>query len=363
MWDNATAISWYKNRIDCWLNGFGEHTSVYAIDLGNEFMFTSDEADFQDWVDEMSEYLWDNYGSHKPYITVSTADNTWADSENDAFGRLYGNARMVTWHNYNTHYTLNQIKGYIDDFRATDVTFTPTTQDYTVEIKKFFFRVGENWGFGTGPSKVPDEITDINIQGEPDPVNSYAYEDPPDDTVAPYPHERMYAFLSMVLDPSMHYNRWDSWIDGLGSTKNAVVSCQKIMKVAKDFLDTCPFVDTGLDMNRHEDNISTDGAFDFKAALKLENIVVTFVLVGSGNQTIDFGITGAWTLVTYKWEGDGADDWERVEDDTAVPDASSYLLAFGDYTDGFCPGYLVSDTSYRNLVETTITTEVVVEVN
>lgn len=352
---DATAISAFKNRIDAWLYSYGDHEGVNMISLGNEPTLLSfgDNQDLFDWVDEMSTYLYGQFGSRRPAIGLSQYMNWSPNTMNDVFGYLYGPSRVVCVHSYNLNYTLAQKKQHIDDAISDYGAFTFDGESYNYGV-----RVEENWGFGPGPTVVPDTEVDINIQGDPI-LNTYAYENPPDDTVAPYPHERMFAFLAMVLHPLMVYSRWPDYIDGeTGSLRNSYVRIMEIMRVARDFFHTCPFYP---DMVRHEGNITPSVALDFKASLYKTDIVLTFVLVGSGNQTIDFGVTGSWIMVTYAWDGDGSDNYERVIDDATVT-GSAVSIAFGDYTDGFVPGYLVKSDDYRKIVQTTTTTTTVCEV-
>lgn len=355
---DSTAISYMKNRCDAWLYNFGDHDAVRMLSLGNELTLLTfgDNQDFFDWVEEISTYLYGQFGSNKPAIGLSMYRNS-ADGRNSAFDYIYGEDRAVQWHSYGTHYTLSEKKDWFDEIMSdySTFSFSPT---YTGEVRKFLIWVEESWGFGAGPTVVPDAKVDINIQGDPD-LNTYAYEDPPDDTVSPYPHERMWAFLVMALDPTAVYMRWPSYIDGQGSSfPDTYEPIMEILEVAKDFQDTAVFHPT--DMTRCESGISSSGTLDFKAALLLEDVCLTFVLVGSGTQTIDFGVTGTWTLVTYDWEGDGSGNSQRSVDESSV-NAAACSIAFGDYTDGFVPGYLIKSTNYRNPVRTTITTEVVVQ--
>lgn len=355
MWTNASARAYFKDRIDAFLFNFGDHKAIEAFSLGNELMFTTDTADFIAWCDEMSTYLWSQYGTQKPYITVDSITNTWADAINDVYADIAGDRRMMTWHNYNDYYTLQEIFDYIrggmDDYNL----YTPATQEWPSQQRRYWYRIGENWGFGCCTQRVPLGTTDVNIQGDPF-LETYAYEDPPDDTIAPYPHERMYAFLAFALDPTMQYLRWNSFLDGSGDD---IVNTQKrsaeIMRTVSDMYNTCVLHE--VDMIHWEDQISASGALAFKAASYLKNVCLTFVLVGSGNQTIDFGITGNWTMVTYDWDGDGADNAQRNVDEVVV-NAAATAIAFGDYTSGFVAGYLIKNTDFRNPVRTTITTTV-----
>ena len=337
MWTNANSISAYKNRIDAWLNSFGDHEGVECISLGNEPMFTGDVANFQDWIQEMSQYLWDSYGAHKPFITVSSAGIPWSAGINLTYGRLQGGRRRIDFHNFDRgvptdQITLAGIKEYFDDAVNEYGTYS-----FGGQTRKWSIRRGSGWGFGAGPTPVDDFIQDINIQGDPV-AHTYAYRNPPNDTVSPYPHERMYCFLAMVLDPTFQYLRWLNFIDGGDSNfHHSMKRLAEIMRVAKDFYDNALFHD--IDMARHE--ISSSGTLNFEAALLLPWACLTFVLVGAGSQVIDFGAPGRWRLVTYRWEGN-KDDWERIIDDRLV-NAKSVIINFDDYTDGFCPGFLLKN--------------------
>lgn len=345
VFSDAAAKAAFKGRIDAFLDRFGDHDALYIVGLGNELMFAGSsvvQADFFNWIEEMSRYIWDSYGSHKPFIGISSAMTPWSESANRAFEHLRGGARVASWHNYgiggiDSPVTLAHIQSFFDDVRGEFGTY-----EHEGETKKYFIRVGENWGFGANREPVNDAVVDINIQGDPI-ARTYAYELPEvTDTVAPYPHERMYAFLVMALDPTASYSRWGSIIDGIQWSPPSYKRCAEIMKVAKDFYDRALFHE--LDMVQHKSNVSSSGLLDFKAALLLPNKCLTFVLVGSGSQTVDFGAPGGWRLTTYRWEGDGADNPERVIDDQYV-DASAVAMNFGDYTDGFCPGFLMKITN------------------
>jgi hypothetical protein len=228
---------------------------------------------------------------------------------------------MITWHNYNRVKTLAQIRDAIY-----------TTQD---RYPNATVRVGENWPWYTSARPVPDSIVDINIPPT-------AYEKSGQEFVpvslSPYEHERMYAFLLAAIPRTADYIRWWGYVDDVRADRHAatVKRLAEILRPAKDLTENATL---DGDATRHTDRV-TGAGLTFKAAALCEsNGCLVFVLVGSGQRTVNFGVSGDWSLVTYDWT---ADDGQRVIDQQAV-DSSAVRIDFSQYPRGFCAGYLVGE--------------------
>lgn len=255
---DATAKSYYKNRLDAFVNSFGDHSAIWCLDLGNEYTHVYNWDDhpwetnvFFPWVEEMSDHLWNalpGSDANKPFITISEyrahRPDDHINNVMNYFTSVPDDKVMITWHNYNRDKTLTQIRDAI--YTAQD-----RYPDYTI-------RVGENWPWYVGPTAVPDGITGINI-----PATAYNGAFAPD-SVSPYEHERMYCFLMAATAKAADYCRWCKYVDGSGAAcVSTIPRMGEILKPAQDIAET---LDLGNDPERWTDNITSSGALDFVAA-------------------------------------------------------------------------------------------------
>jgi hypothetical protein len=143
----------------------------------------------------------------------------------------------------------------------------------------------------------------------------------------------MFAFLLMAIPQTADYTRWYNYLDGGKRGFEATVKrCAEILRPASDMSTSVVFDGP---VSRHTDEILGD--LDFKAAA-FDGKLLSFVLVGSDRQTIDFGV-GPSRLVTYDWADD---DGRRIVDGRVV-DGRVVEIDFSNYRSGFCPGFLMVD--------------------
>jgi hypothetical protein len=323
-YSHPEAIAAFKDRIDAFVKSLGDHPALWAIDIGNEFTMVSgwkDEAWERDvffpWVAELSGHLWrvlPGPDVDKPFIGVSQLRPPVDRHINQVHHALAvpPDKVVLDWHRYGRYYTLKQIRDGIYGW-----------QDMYPEA---IIRIGEDWPWGAGPRPVPLQYQDINIPAEAYKRGDGSFEP---DSVSPYPHERMLAFLLMAIPRTGDYTRWWNYLDGQRGFEATVKRCAEILRPASD-MAAWTIID---EAERHTDRVVGD--LDFKAAA-FDGNRLAFVLVGAGERAIDFGLDGSWDLVTWDW---ASDDPVWVEDREV--EGRSAQIDFSRYRDGFCPGVLL----------------------
>lgn len=96
----------------------------------------------------------------------------------------------------------------------------------------------------------------------------------------------------------------------------------------------------------------TNSGISLTAAQAQGTGYLPFVLIGKGKQTIDFGVTGNWKLVTYDW---AADKGRRIINGLPINPAA-VTIDFSEYPRGFCAGYLYTENGEPTTTTSTSTT-------
>lgn len=317
IFSDATAIDIQKDVITAVVYGLTDeatgllHPAISEFDLSNEFILwqnggTYNDTHFHAWVSTMAAWLWTSIPgptAGKPMIGLSAILNLRTKTANGAFATIEAagvpaDHIVSLMHDYDGIHLIANLQRVL-------------AANYQTHGR--LLRITENWPMTVAPNNyyVPDTYVGAELYGDPvahtgvyDNIATFDYTET--DGADRYRHTRWWAWFTAIFPKVVGYQRWWSFMDGygVGKFKTVIARMAEVMGAAAvmwsktegrktTITDITPFVSSSGSLTHKQ--VSADGS------------LIAFFLVGSGSQTINFGVSSAtqktgWTLTLYNWE-------------------------------------------------------------